>query len=116
MRMGSVQFVGPLRWIFLILGVLTKPDMVGEGDEAPLLQHLEEPERGYGYYVVKRPATKHLQLTPEMAQQKEDEFFTKNIPWCQVNERRRGVKRVADVLSTLLMQRIRERYLLALSL
>jgi hypothetical protein len=99
----------------LIVDVLTKPDRVQPGDEAPLLALLKEPKTGQGYYVIRRPSTDELSdalYTPTKAHETEERFFSdRTLAWHKVDKSRRGVKRVAAVLSDLLLDRTFAQYI-----
>ncbi|KAL0481586.1 hypothetical protein AKO1_012507 [Acrasis kona] len=95
------------------IGVLTKPDTVGEHEEKDWVNIMrgEKFSLALGYYMVKNPSTKRLKddITFEEAREEEREFFKSSQVWGQyINkfEDRFGVDHVRSALSRKLVEMI----------
>ncbi|KAI4256668.1 MAG: hypothetical protein LQ352_001986 [Teloschistes flavicans] len=100
------------------IGVLTKPDRVQSGESmSQWIDILNEKKfkLGHGYYVVKNnpdPTVSHA-----VARQEEDEFFSQREPWAKslyAHQKRFGTLKLQGILSKLLTEQIRERYVVGL--
>ncbi|KIP02343.1 hypothetical protein PHLGIDRAFT_298819 [Phlebiopsis gigantea 11061_1 CR5-6] len=90
------------------IGVLTKPDLIQEGEEDTWLNILEGASHPlkHGYFITKHPSPKELdeQITHEEAREREAEFFDTRVPWSNKSElrMRMGTPNLTRELSNLL--------------
>ena len=97
-------------------GVLTKADRIDEGDHHPWLTIAANENRAWklthGWYVTKQCSTTELSqnLSPEEVLAKERTFFKDTEPWKGLEQNRFGTPKLADALSNLLSQMIRDKY------
>ena len=116
--MAKGQLVQPpfLKAFHLRPGVLTKADRIDEGDHHPWLTIAANGNRAWklthGWYVTKQCSTTELSqnLSPEEVLAKERSFFKDKEPWKGLEQDRFGTPKLADALSDLLSQMIRDKY------
>ena len=98
-----------------MIGVLTKVDKVGRGDEEPWLDILRKKSHAtkHGYYVTRLMETQQLQqkMTWLEGRVQEHKFFEKKAPWRFVNRDRLGVEKLSEALSKQLSLMIEEKCL-----
>jgi hypothetical protein len=118
--------LGPLVVLFSImpfevadaihLGVLTKPDRIMAGEDAPWISKIQSGgERGgIEYYSVKNPDSQEIRngITYEQARERESNFFSTRSPWSNLEwlyQQRLGTdkltQRLGQVLSNLISKR-----------
>jgi hypothetical protein len=102
--------------LLICVGVLTKPDRISPGDEAPWISRIQSGEMGGGieYFSVKNPDSQDIRngITYEQARENEAEFFSTRAPWSNLEwlyQRRLGTdkltRRLGQVLSNLISKR-----------
>ncbi|KDR69881.1 hypothetical protein GALMADRAFT_128490 [Galerina marginata CBS 339.88] len=103
------------------IGVLTKPDRIPTGEESnwlPFIRGEKEPLEN-GWFSVKQPSSNDLKskMTWDQARQKENEFFTSNPPWCELDAGYQKylrtpnlVDRLSSILSDLISKRLPQIY------
>jgi hypothetical protein len=95
----------------MLLGVLTKPDMVEPSAEGPWLDILEGRRHrlNLGYYVTKHPSQKELNdgLTGDQARASEAKWFSNNT-W-RIDPNRAGTQKLETRMSELLVEQMKRR-------
>ena len=96
----------------LIIGVLTKPDTVEQGElEAweNVMKNKSHP-LFHGYYLTRFPNSdeKEMSMSLEKARKMEQDFFIGNNMWNKIHRNRLGSPKLADALRRLLSQMIEE--------
>ncbi len=112
MRTLSMNFC-PL--CFYDVGVLTKPDMLGEG-ASNARNNWKEVLEGtkhvttHGYYCVRLPDDEQRArgVTRIEAQRVGDEFFNSTVPWNQIDRSRFGIPNFVKYISALLVKLIED--------
>ncbi|KAF9555056.1 hypothetical protein CPC08DRAFT_643469 [Agrocybe pediades] len=101
------------------IGVLTKPDRIPVGEESNWLPFIrnEKETLENNWFCVKQPSSNDLKGNPTWAQarQMENNFFSSQAPWCELEASyqkylRTGnlVERLSNVLSDLILKRLPE--------
>jgi hypothetical protein len=96
----------------LYSGVLTKADVVQEGDHGQWLQILNNESHVLrrGYFATRLPGTKPQEeaLSWERVRELERKFFKKS-PWSEADKKRLGTERLIEALSNALLGMIKEK-------
>lgn len=102
-----------------VLGVLTKPDTLQEGEERNWFDIIEgrKHQLALGYFVTKQPSPKDVEkgISHQDARMAERDFFNNHPIWsaCTSLARdRMGTKRLGASLSTLLSRLIDDTYVI----
>ncbi|KAF4621477.1 hypothetical protein D9613_001040 [Agrocybe pediades] len=101
------------------IGVLTKPDRIPVGEESNWLPFIrnEKETLENNWFCVKQPSSNDLKGNPtwSQARQMENNFFSSQAPWCELEASyqkylRTGnlVERLSNVLSDLILKRLPE--------
>lgn len=98
----------------LIIGVLTKPDTVEQGELETwenVMKNNSHPLL-HGYYLTRlpKPDEKEMNMSLEKARKMEQDFFIGNQMWNKLDRNRLGSPKLAEALSRLLSQMIEEQY------
>jgi len=102
--------------VLIITGVLTKADLVPNGEHDQWLQILRnngEHRLTHGYYVTRQLTTEQRQArftTLDETGESEDKYFKKHPVWSRVNESLRGTSNLTNALSHHLAIMIQEMY------
>jgi len=90
--------------------VLTKADLVPEGEHASWIDILENKTHRlhHGYYATRLPATKEMGQSWEDTRRLEKKFFQSTQPWNKVDRNRTGVENLVGALSVRLNRMIEE--------
>jgi len=102
-------------------GVLTKPDRIPQGEEEEWLRFIKNSKEPLdnNWYCVKQPSSNDLKQnwTWQEARQKEREFFSMTLPWCELEATYQKylrtsnlVERLSSVLSDLITKRYFHQY------
>ena len=90
------------------LGVLTKPDLVDSGAEAPVMDLIEGKRHklALGWCIVRNRGQKQLQDTTTNRTTIEMEFFRNITPWNRLDKERVGVSALRNRLQEILTNKI----------
>ena len=94
------------------LGVLTKPDLIGPGNEeevAAVLKNIRKPLK-LGYVMVKNRSQAQIRngTSPEAAKEDEEAFFVSHPIFSCLDQRLLGIKNLTYALTKILVSRIKE--------
>ena len=93
------------------LGVLTKPDIVDTGAEAPIVDLIKGMGKGHqlslGWFMVRNPGQKQLEDPLFDRNAGEKEFFQSKAPWSSLEKDKVGVEALRLRLREVLAERIR---------
>ncbi|KAI0343433.1 hypothetical protein BDW22DRAFT_1355868 [Trametopsis cervina] len=101
------------------IGVLTKPDRIGRGDQDTWVKFMKNEVKPLenGWFSVKQPDTQAIQegITWEEAREQEEVFFLKTSPWADLNGELKLqlgtanlTERLSVILSALIAKRLPE--------
>jgi hypothetical protein len=94
------------------LGVLTKPDLVDSGAEAPVIDLIEgrKHKLTLGWCIVRNPGQKQLQSSSTNRDAIETEFFRGTTPWNTLEKDRVGISALRVRLREILASNIRREF------
>lgn len=100
-----------------LLGVLTKPDRIPQGEEEEWLKFIKNSKEPLdnNWYCVKQPSSSDLKQnwTWKEAREKESAFFSMTAPWCELEPMYQKYLRTSNLvgrLSSVLSDLITKRY------
>ena len=100
-----------------MLGVLTKPDRIPQGEEEEWLKFIKNSKEPLdnNWYCVKQPSSNDLKQnwTWQEAREKENAFFSTTAPWCELEPTYQKHLRTSNLvgrLSSVLSDLITKRY------
>jgi len=92
------------------IGVLTKPDLVGDGNEQEVIKVLTNTRKPLrlGYVMVKNRSQKEIEngVTYQQAKENESMFFSNHLYFSRLSKSFFGVENLTKRLTTVLVQRI----------
>jgi hypothetical protein len=94
------------------LGVLTKPDLVDSGAEAPIIDLVigRKHKLNLGWCIVRNPGQKQLQDSFTDRRTIEKKFFRDNAPWNTLEKDRVGISALRVRLQEILTSNIRREF------
>ena len=94
------------------LGVLTKPDLVDKGAEAPVMELVQGKRHKLhlGWCLVRNPGQKELLDQDTKRNEIENGFFRTEIPWSSLDKDRVGIKALRTRLQEILATHIRREF------
>ena len=94
------------------LGVLTKPDLVDKGAEAPIVDMVQGKKHilQLGWHLLKNPGHDELERTSKSRNDLEKDFFDTAKPWNQLEDEKVGIDSFRTRLRDILADHIRREF------